>query len=417
MDSQELALDYIARVLGKEEALQFLHEAAAHEEAGDFDGAIRAYKRAYRGWPALDSVNGDGGLPLAVMKEAEAASINLQALTAVEMDVEESPRFDVSEAEKWSAYLDEHGYCVIKGVADEGAIEQAKTLLWDFMEGVPGTKVTRDDSSTWERRAGWLPSPSNGILGTAGFAHSEVCWKTRLLPGVQEAFAALWGTRDLLASFDGGSVFRPWAQRPDWKTEGSWWHVDQNPFLTGRKGRTCVQGFVTYTDATPATGGLCVIPGSHKVHEDFCERACGRQLSSDFIMVLAGDPALRAGSKLVCAKAGDLVLWDSRCIHCNTPGEQSEGLKPNSGTDGAPELLRFVSYVCMTPASWASRDVLEKRKQAYIRNLCTDHWPHEFHGSAESPEWLPPNQWRDTAEAQRRLIVGAGDKSLLDNGH
>merc|ERR1719316_1926134 len=80
------------------------------------------------------------------------------------------------------------------------------------------------------------------------------------------------------------------------------------------------QGLVTFTDATPATGGLCVIPGSHRNFEAVCQRAYSHQLPCDFVPVQQGDPVFDLGGKLVCAKAGDLLLWDSRCVHCNTPG-------------------------------------------------------------------------------------------------
>ena len=61
---------------------------------------------------------------------------------------------------------------------------------------------------------------------------SDFCWRGRLNPNVQRAFASVWGveTRDLITSFDSGNVFRTWheAGRPEWKTQGRWWHVDQN---------------------------------------------------------------------------------------------------------------------------------------------------------------------------------------------
>lgn len=33
--------------------------------------------------------------------------------------------------------------------------------------------------------------------------------------------------RDLIVSFDGGNAFRPWKIKPEWSTDGGWWHVDQ----------------------------------------------------------------------------------------------------------------------------------------------------------------------------------------------
>merc|ERR1712137_784507 len=136
------------------------------------------------------------------------------------METETSARFDITATEQWLAYLEEHGYCVLANVADAQAIEQAKSLVWDFLESVPETQVKRNNLSTWGIEGDWLPSPSNGILGGFGFGQSAFCWHARLLPGVKQAFAAIWDSDDLIVSFDGGNVFRPWAQKLEWRTEG-----------------------------------------------------------------------------------------------------------------------------------------------------------------------------------------------------
>jgi len=334
------------------------------------------------------------------------------------------------------------------------------------LESVPRTQVRRGEPASWGKIGDWLPSASNGIVGKLGFGQSAFCWHTRLLPKVKQAFSAIWGDNDLLVSFDGGNVFRPWRQRPDnseiaratrswgvaspaigprrpsdhrvaspeeWRTEGSWWHVDQNAFLPGMRGRMSVQGLVTFTDATPATGGLCVVPGSHLQHEEVSERACGEKLPANFLPVQGGDPVLGAGGRLVCARAGDLLLWDSRCVHCNTPGsieededeEQQQTCLPKGDQGGGggelpeeegsggiataatAELLRVAAYVCMTPAAWASEDVRKWRKDHFLRNVTTGHLPHVLTGAGEAPEWPPPRSWDTVSPAQRLLIVGA----------
>mmetsp|Transcript_105820 Transcript_105820/g.298106 ORF Transcript_105820/g.298106 Transcript_105820/m.298106 type:complete len:100 (-) Transcript_105820:32-331(-) len=53
------------------------------------------------------------------------------------MEAEAPPRFEVTTTEQWLAYLEEHGYCVLAAVADDDAVEKAKALMWDFMEGIP----------------------------------------------------------------------------------------------------------------------------------------------------------------------------------------------------------------------------------------------------------------------------------------
>jgi len=404
-------LSKIARHFGQEEAVALLRDAQVREEAGDMDDAIRLYRRAFRSWPELDSVQKDG-LPVAVRAAAKAAGIDCGEAP---MEAAPAPRFPVAETEQWLAYLEEHGYCVLAGVADAEEVARARALLWDFLESVPDTKVRHDDASTWVVEAGWLPSPSNGLLNKVGFGHSAFCWQTRLLPKVKQSFAAIWGTGDLIVSFDGGNVFRPWAQKPEWRTEGSWWHIDQNAFLPGRDRRVSVQGLVTYTDATPETGGLCVVPGSHKQHREVCERMHSQKLPGDFVPVLEEDPVLEEGGRLVCARAGDLLLWDSRCVHCNTPGFGPQPATPSDeGSPGAPpasaeelEVLRAVGYVCMTPAAWASNEVLAARRNAFVGNAGTGHLPHELQGVEPAPPWLPPNSWSCADDAKRQLVGGA----------
>jgi hypothetical protein len=73
----DFGLSRIASQLGKSEALKLYWDGAAKEEEGDAIGAVALYKRAFRIWPALDSVT-FGGLPIGVREEAELAGIRCQ---------------------------------------------------------------------------------------------------------------------------------------------------------------------------------------------------------------------------------------------------------------------------------------------------------------------------------------------------
>lgn len=42
------------------------------------------------------------------------------------------------------------------------------------------------------------------------------------------------------------------------------------------------------------------------------------------------------------------------------------------------ELLRAVTYVCMTPAAWCEPEVCRMRSNAVSQRITTKHWPHEF---------------------------------------
>ena len=67
----------------------------------------------------------------------------------------------------------------------------------------------------------------------------------------QQVFSELWGTNELLSSFDSINLARPG------KNEAAglgWLHVDQAPL---RRGLFCIQGLVNLVDVGPdTTGGL-----------------------------------------------------------------------------------------------------------------------------------------------------------------
>ena len=276
------------------------------------------------------------------------------------------PRFDMTSPEGQAsmlAYLAEHGYAVVASVADEQEVAAGKALMWDFLEAADGQlaraqkveglgslqpnrslqpNLRRGDARTWggsrERERNWLPDPGNGILGGWGFGQSAFMWHFRNLPKVKAAFAAIWETEDLLVSFDGGNAFRPWRHNPAWLTKGGWYHVDQNATLPNKKGKVCVQGLVTLHRADEETGGLVVLPGSHLHHTEICRRSPFSKSFGDFIPMDAKEPVLASTTpRLVCAEPGDLILWDSRTVHCNTPALTAGAAPPTP-----PELPAVV---------------------------------------------------------------------------
>jgi len=354
------------------------------------------------------------------------------------------PRFEPTDPQL-SSFLEEHGFVVVASVASSSSIEHSKDLFWRFLCSVPNTTLRRDDPSTWVG-TNWLPSELNGIISGFGFGQSDFMWHLRLLPRVKTSFASIWETDDLLVSFDGGNAFRPWQRNNDWITDGGWYHVDQNYYRPKRQGRVCVQGLVTLTDANESTGGLVVVPGSHKEHRSMCERIPIAKAVGDYVPIPLTDPVLAHGSRLICAKAGDLILWDSRTVHCNTPaitaeakaiteaaaiqvgqpqlgkslqlhpiGQENEqsvelelphprGQHHEQVTQTHDDLIRLVGYVCMTPTKYATPEVLEKRKQAFVDHTSTSHWPHAFVMSGVGLPDAVPNDFKKVSLYQRQLI-------------
>ena len=170
----------------------------------------------------------------------------------------------------------------------------------------------------------------------------------------------------------------------------------------------CLQGLVQLTPANEWTGGFCVVPGSHKYHDEFSKRHPHRDVQGDFLPVPEGDPIVPKGSGLMLrADPGDIILWDSRTIHCNGPAIEALSRAPASvEVPARSDLLRLVGYVCCVPAAWATPSLLEQRAQAVLEKTTSTHWPQAFVPTGYRPKWESPRTPADYTDAEARLILG-----------
>jgi hypothetical protein len=302
------------------------------------------------------------------------------------------PKFE-SDDPKLVEYFETNGFVVIKNAASPEEIQKGINLWWDLVEAQQPL-IKRNDPSTWET---WIASSSNGIMFGYGIGQSEFLWFVRQLPKVKEAFTKVWGTDDLLVSYDGCGVFRPVEFNPIWRTTGGWYHIDQNCY--NRKGRHAVQGLMNFFPSGPHDGGFVVVPKStHMIDAAFekYDNLCTKK-TRDFVQLFPEDEfwveAVKQVKRDASTKydlypvklvldAGEFVLWDSRAIHCNHPVT-----KPSKDPLAKTQLKRLAAYVCMTPTALAKDiDTLVKwRIYAFQHGLTTTHWPHEF-----QPSFAPP---------------------------
>ena len=76
---------------------------------------------------------------------------------------------------------------------------------------------------------------------------------------------------------------------------------------------------------------------------------------------------------------GDMILWDSRTVHCSYPRNQeatnnqviNHSLLVNESAHG---LLRAAAAVCMMPASNADPSILQQRRDAVDQKRTLTHW-------------------------------------------
>jgi hypothetical protein len=197
---------------------------------------------------------------------------------------------------------------------------------------------------------------------------------------------------------------------------------------------------VSLYDANATTGNLTVIPGSHLQFHRLAHLS--KHSKADFTSIPSDHDVFKhcQRARLVHCRAGDLVLWDSRTIHCNSPAVRGSSKPIPRTSNGDVDLLRATAYICMTPASFATEEhetiddenvvtssndgdgnttgaanrvirpgtmtltnLVKRRLDAVKGHVTTNHWPHMYFEGNRPP--LKPNQLQLTS-AQMCLVTG-----------
>jgi ectoine hydroxylase-related dioxygenase (phytanoyl-CoA dioxygenase family) len=248
--------------------------------------------------------------------------------------------------------LREKGYCVIENVLSPEEVAEARKYFFEWTESNPQIK-----------KINRMASPHKI------FKHLEVgqqrhAWFIRTRPAVQEPFKKIWKTDDIVVSYDGCC----WMQKGFRARDNIWTHTDQAPTERGLK---CIQGFVTLTDNVNRS--IVVYEGSHKLHASYSEE---RNLTTKKNWLLIDHDYLekiKDKRTVVSAKAGSLVLWDSRTFHQNQYGENCDE-------------ERIVQYVSFLPKSGLTQKMKKKRLQYFLERRTTSHWTYPITVNGLQPQ-------------------------------
>ncbi|XP_071110337.1 uncharacterized protein [Haliotis cracherodii] len=215
------------------------------------------------------------------------------------------------------------------------------------------------------------PISSNSLIQRYRIGHMEPSWGTRQKS--KKVFEQIWGTDQLLTSFDAVAIGRPPEHGEEtFAVPGKHWlHCDQG---VERVGLHAYQGAVYLEAADEDDWTFEVLEGSHLLHKEFFEtfpRAKIRSITNKFYGLTDGDVEWYSSHdgvtrRRVPAPKGGMIIWDSRLIHANVrPMENRRH----------PGRWRYAVFVSMGPAVWASKEYLRQKKQAYQGLRMTSHWP------------------------------------------
>jgi len=325
------------------------------------------------------------------------------------------PLFDVTNPESNEAalqYLRDNGYVVYENVITPEEVQEGLNLLWDFLEGM-GTGINRGDPSTWGDDR-WPPGGRTGVIYTHHIGQSAFLWTMRAKPNIGHIYSSIWGTpvEELLTSFDGCGVMKPTSYNADWRTTGSWYHLDQNGIK--KKGDCCYQGLLNLIDNLEDDPGFVVVPQSNHKFSSFFQQV-GPHVRGDFVSVKPNVlmDHFKAQPVKLCVPAGSFVVWNSKTVHCNTPALKPRPMIPphDRARRQAVTLERVVAYICMSPRpknAAVLQSLLWEKAKGVRAGVTTNHWPDEFSPARAPPaNATPPPPYNDVtpllSDYQKRL--------------
>lgn len=298
--------------------------------------------------------------------------------------------------EKRLEHLDIYGWTILpKPEAYQPDIIYNEFLKW-LASGC--SRFNLEDQSTWINKN--LPRRLHGIL-KQNVGHEDWVWKTRI--EYKEYFTKIWGTDDLLCSFDGAN-FMPGTQTELYSNDRNytevikgWMHIDQIRMLPNKEN---VQGLVMLTPSGPSDSGLILIEGSHKWFEEYSQLNPVDGWKWNMVngnTVLNSQKIKEMRHAKICGEVGDIILWDSRTMH------QSGELRRSRP--------RACVYVSMQPRVGCPQKQLDKRIKCFEGLKMTNHWCYgrmfqenmKFSFGGVDPN-LPPATKPEMNDEIRRLV-------------
>jgi hypothetical protein len=275
-----------------------------------------------------------------------------------------------SRGEEVRRKLAHYGVAVVPNAISEEAVARTLTGLWSTLETTfPDFK--RAEPSTW--RALRDNGAKHGmLLQTHGLGWSQPVVDVRQDPQLVALFAELWTVKPeaLASSADGLSVYlNTRDSKGGWHrpVAGEWLHWDRAP----NDETPSIQGFVNLLPTAEHGAAFQVLTKSHRRQAEFAAQF-PHSKSARFYLLDGQEEAdffLKSSSSnhvCIAAEPRDLVLWDSRTIHCGRAASR------------AAELLeRVVIYTSMQPREWlmAASEKLgrERKKRAHAQLRSTSH--------------------------------------------
>lgn len=302
------------------------------------------------------------------------------------------------------------GFVVVTGVLSGDEVAAMIEELWTSptLLGQPG--LVRDNQDSWE---GKWPQSDGGrnFLASSNLFLDATPWDLASNPKLLSLNRLLYGRENLRIGLSRYGVMRPTGCHPEWKTDESWLHWDQNPW--SQPGFYKVQSFVCLTDSTELSGGFVCVPRFHRRFKQWGQDnpqgtvwSGGRPVDLTYgdgqpFPVPKDDPC-QSETVRVLAPAGSMVFWDSRLPHQNFPNSD----------DSAMRVIYYTNMSVREERSAAEHQKLLEQKCAVMEALGQRgaRFPHGLSATGKLVHCLPE---RFGSEEGCTLLPDDVDKSKL----
>ena len=234
-------------------------------------------------------------------------------------------------------FWDENGYVVVGDAVPRENLDALIDEIWFFLG------MDRNDPGDWHREP-------HRIGGMVEMYQSPGLWNNRQQPRVYNAFAEIWGRRDLWVSMDRANMKPPLrADKPDWDHRGMiHWDLKTSASRpTGLK----VQGVLYLTDTAEDQGTFQCVPGFHRHFEEWVKTQPKdrnpRRPDLDGLNV-----------RKIPGRAGDLLIWHS--------------LLPHGNSRNTSDRPRLAQYISMWPAADDNEELRQRRIRMWRERLSPD---------------------------------------------
>jgi len=242
--------------------------------------------------------------------------------------------------------LNKYGICVIQNVLNTDELLLSTTLLWNFFENITVNeeKVLLHDNTTWNN-IHLIKSNKEMFYEYLGAGHSEFMWNLRENEKILTIFSSLYNCSndELLAIFEGFSFLLP----PETTNENWYKQCDEKYYFNNNYfadiNKIKFKSFVTINDINENDATISFFEDSTKCFDKLKSKSYknNSEIKEKYLIN-------KYLNETIKCKAGSLVIWDSRLIHCEIKPKRGR-LNPN---------VKNIAYLSYVPKNYVSANFI-----------------------------------------------------------